>query len=72
MGGNIEEFTLDWFANYKNPCDDCANLTPAAARTSRAGSFSHNPQFLRGAYRNGSISLTGRSGDEGVRCARPP
>ena len=24
LGGNVDEWVLDWFASYENPCDDCA------------------------------------------------
>ena len=72
LGGNAYEWMLDWYASpYSNPCNDCADLTPASARVFRGGSFYRGALSLRGASRLSGIP-TARDGDVGVRCGRTP
>jgi len=73
LAGNAWEWNLDWqTAPYMNPCTDCANLTTAAFRIFRGGSFNNssgpgaNP---RTATRNEGAP-SGRDGAIGARCAR--
>ena len=43
LAGNVAEWTLDWFAPYARPCNDCAFLStvaqPTTIRVQRGGSF---------------------------------
>jgi formylglycine-generating enzyme required for sulfatase activity len=72
LAGNVSEWSLDWYASpYSDPCQDCANLMPAANRTLRGGSFSASAPTLRSYDRN-SGAPTARSGGVGFRCARSP
>jgi len=71
MAGNAIEWVLDWYAAYPLPCDDCANLTPAALRVFRGGSYGFDQTLARTAYRNSAAGdPTMAHGDFGVRCAR--
>jgi formylglycine-generating enzyme len=71
LGGNVWEWTLDWYASPypMTTCNDCANLTASSYRLTRGGSFNYDASSLRGAYRDyGSPGI--RFFDVGVRCAR--
>jgi formylglycine-generating enzyme len=72
LAGNVWEWTLDWYVStYPLPCDDCANLTEAAYRLIRGGSFDYVASGLRVAYRDvGTPSSRGYF--IGWRCARIP
>jgi sulfatase modifying factor 1 len=70
LGSNVNEWNLDWYAAYVEPCADCAYLTPSGARVNRGGSFwifalpesrNGDPPTERGAYLG-----------FGFRCARVP
>jgi formylglycine-generating enzyme required for sulfatase activity len=69
LGGNVLEWTLDWYAPYKDPCDDCADLTPASYRVFRSGSVDTGASYIRGAPRN-FTAPEGRGDRMGARCAR--
>jgi formylglycine-generating enzyme required for sulfatase activity len=69
LGGNVQEWTLDWSATYGNPCSDCADLTAAAGRALRGGDFRFFGPNLRVAKRY-SGAPTVRGGEIGARCAR--
>lgn len=70
LAGNVYEWVLDWHSpNYPVPCDDCANLTPAADRVLRGGSFDLDASALRAAFRY-HIIPSGRDYSVGFRCAR--
>lgn len=75
LGGNAWEWTLDWYATYVNPCDDCASLTPTGSnRVIRGGDFSAAEMYMRTGNR-GLLTLdsapANRSRNVGFRCARP-
>lgn len=70
MGGNILEWVLDWFASYRVPCSDCANLVPGTARVLRGGDLADVATSLRNGYRRGDVAPSMRFGGVGVRCAR--
>ena len=73
LGGNVWEWTLDWYAPYANPCNDCAQLTSSAGRVARSGVFFQDSWSIRGAYRNYfSPDLVPGLDFVGVRCARTP
>jgi formylglycine-generating enzyme required for sulfatase activity len=71
LAGNVFEWTLDYSGAYPIPCDDCANLMPAATRAIRGGSYGDSILILRSAYRTGYDPTT-RHTEVGVRCARSP
>jgi len=73
LGGNVWEWTLDWYlASQPSTCDDCANLTPASSRVIRGGAFAYGESYLRAANRNVGAGPTARQGFVGFRCARGP
>lgn len=71
LEGNVGEWTLDWYAiPYANPCDECADTTPAPTRVIRGENFSvAAPLSLRGARRTDDAP-SARTVYVGVRCAR--
>jgi formylglycine-generating enzyme required for sulfatase activity len=69
LSGNVWEWTLDWYANYSKPCNDCANVTGSGSRTMRGGSFFNPADRARPAQRN-SVPPTSRYSNFGIRCAR--
>lgn len=71
LAGNVNEWTLDWFANYATPCNDCANLTDTTEKVARGGGYFDDPNILRTGIR-GHISPSTRYTNVGVRCARRP
>lgn len=71
LAGNVFEWTLDWYASYTTPCNDCAHLATASDRLNRGGSFGNVATILRSGYRN-SDTPPFRDFSLGVRCARTP
>lgn len=72
LSGNVSEWTLDWYAiSYvQNPCNDCANLTPAQNRAFRGGGYSYGATSMRTAARTADSPID-RPISLGLRCARP-
>jgi formylglycine-generating enzyme required for sulfatase activity len=70
LGGNVWEWTLDWYAPYATPCMDCANLTTASNRVIRGGSFESSAASSRAVYRDVGFPPTTRGRNIGFRCAR--
>jgi formylglycine-generating enzyme required for sulfatase activity len=71
LAGNVFEWTLDSFAGYVTPCNNCANLGATASRVTRGGGFDQIQSLAVASYRN-SNGATNRAGDVGFRCARVP
>jgi len=73
LGGNVWEWTLDWFASpyAQTPCADCANLTPATYRVIRGGSLVKDVSGLRTGFRAYTVAPN-FDGSVGARCARRP
>jgi formylglycine-generating enzyme required for sulfatase activity len=71
MAGNVNEWTLDAFAPYVSPCNDCAVLGGSLFRVYRGGAFASKAADIRTTKRQ-SYYPTFRRRDVGVRCARVP
>jgi sulfatase modifying factor 1 len=72
LGGNVSEWTLDWYASpYSSPCNDCANLIAAGARAVRGGAWDLAAVGLRTGLRSDGIPGD-RYINNGFRCARAP
>jgi sulfatase modifying factor 1 len=71
LAGNVNEWTLDAYATYVDPCSDCADLAGASYRVFRAGDFLSARSYLVPAYRSASAPIDRNSG-VGIRCARSP
>jgi formylglycine-generating enzyme len=73
MAGDLAEWTLDYEANYVNPCIDCAYLTdpnPATGHVIRGGTFSSMETGLYPWLR--AYVTAGQSHSYGFRCAMVP
>ncbi len=72
LTGNEWEWTLDYFASYVTPCQDCAytSSTAAGQRTIRGESFSYTANQLYVANRDNDDPTVVYAYD-GFRCARP-
>jgi sulfatase modifying factor 1 len=77
LAGELDEWTLDYFATYWDPCADCVNLTQPAppARPQRAirggGFFVTTSGYMRVPYR-ASNPPAFIDNEVGFRCARAP
>jgi sulfatase modifying factor 1 len=71
LAGNVNEWTLDWYASYAGSCTDCAYLTGASYRVMRGGYFYNYPSYLLPSGRSDDPP-TVRSICIGFRCARSP
>ncbi len=69
LGGNVSEWTFDWFADYQTPCVDCAQLVDGGFRVFRGGNAVADASYMRAATRFYSTPDT-RSRDVGFRCAQ--
>lgn len=71
LGGNVWEWMVD--ANpgsYSiNPCNDCADRSPAPSRSIRGGAYDTIAVTLQSSFRS-SADPTLRGYDVGIRCAR--
>jgi sulfatase modifying factor 1 len=74
LAGEIFEWSLDSFAPYVDPCEDCANVTALAGvstRVFRGGAFNSKVSLLLPAYRDNALAAARLPG-VGFRCARSP
>lgn len=71
LAGNLWEWTLDWYADYVNPCTDCAQLQTDDSRVLRGGCFSNNALSLLSDARI-DLDPSHRFAYGGFRCARTP
>jgi formylglycine-generating enzyme required for sulfatase activity len=75
MGGELNEWTIDWFAPFVTPCADCASLTapstPPNYRVAHGGQFDNTSGDLIPTYRSG-IFPASHNFNYGIRCARTP
>ena len=71
LGGNILEWTLDWYATYTASCNDCANLVAGSTRVLHGGTFADVASALRNGFRRSDVAPSTRFSGVGVRCARP-
>jgi len=69
LGGNMMEWTLDWYAAYRVPCEDCANLSVSSHRVFRGGSYHGDKTDIRETLRPSDLPIYRRA-DVGFRCAR--
>jgi formylglycine-generating enzyme required for sulfatase activity len=73
LGGNVNEWVLDWFVTpYSSPCVDCAVTTGGAMRVVRGGSFNDDPPTMLATTRANPRDPLKREGGLGFRCARAP
>jgi formylglycine-generating enzyme required for sulfatase activity len=75
LAGEVQEWNLDWYATYVDPCTDCAYLpTTASSRVIRGGAFYADAMYLLPPYRYNvtPIPPTTRYSSIGFRCARTP
>ena len=71
MVGEEYEWTLDNYADYVDPCVDCANLTVGSGRVTRASAFWLSLPDMVPWRRNAAASSSRGSDDAlGLRCAR--
>jgi formylglycine-generating enzyme len=72
LAGNMNQWNLDWYAHYRDPCADCAYLTASSTRVFRGGYFlDYPPLSLVPSYRNEDTPAL-RDYNVGFRCARTP
>jgi formylglycine-generating enzyme required for sulfatase activity len=69
LGGNVDEWVLDWYAQYLVPCNNCADLTAAGNRVVRSSDWINAAPTIRTAFRNYTAPI-GRDEKVGFRCAR--
>ncbi len=70
--GNVSQWTLDGYADYIDPCVDCANLTALSDRTSVGGYFQAPLPEIAVPYRGDAVPPSANGLGEGIRCARVP
>lgn len=70
LGGNVDEWTLDWYAPYSTTCDDCADLTSSGNRVVRGSDWANASPTLRAGHRNYTTPTGNRDEKIGFRCAR--
>lgn len=71
LGGELEQWSLDWAEPYVDPCTDCANLTGSGSRAVGGSEFAEVfTALLPSTHAAGTPSSHGVS--YGIRCARSP
>jgi formylglycine-generating enzyme required for sulfatase activity len=71
LAGNVWEATLDAFAAFANPCDDCAYLVAGAAKVVKGGGFTSTAEEIQPPNRF-ELPQGTRNNYAGFRCARAP
>jgi formylglycine-generating enzyme required for sulfatase activity len=71
MAGEVYEWSLDWYAAYVDPCEDCAFATLGSNRVIHGGYFAYDATYLLPANR-GNVPVGQRVNGVGFRCARTP
>jgi formylglycine-generating enzyme len=73
LSGEVFEWTIDWYADYVDPCANCAFLAVRSNRADRGDSFGFggNDSFLPPSKRHHDAP-TARFSYVGFRCARAP
>jgi formylglycine-generating enzyme required for sulfatase activity len=69
--GNVEQWNLDWYADYANPCTDCAYLASTPDRVTRGSDLLSTTLALVASQRPSPYAPTDRV-FAGIRCARTP
>jgi sulfatase modifying factor 1 len=73
LSGDVFEWTLDWYyANYVDPCTNCANLMTANSRVTRGGGFTGSTMYLMPDFRDSDGLPSSRTDLFGFRGARAP
>jgi formylglycine-generating enzyme required for sulfatase activity len=68
LAGSAWEWTLDYFRDYPDACQSCAEVERGSERVLRGGAFLYGPEYLDPSYRyplDPQLAL----GDVGFRCA---
>jgi sulfatase modifying factor 1 len=71
LAGEVNTWTMDWFATYVDPCDNCSELQGTSAIIIRGGAFVSATSALLPPSRD-TLVETGRNYEVGLRCARAP
>jgi formylglycine-generating enzyme required for sulfatase activity len=72
LTGEVYQWTLDTYADYVDPCKDCASLSATLPdRVRRGGAFGYDETVLTPSLRS-HIAPAHRDGNFGFRCARTP
>ncbi|HTN88201.1 MAG TPA: SUMF1/EgtB/PvdO family nonheme iron enzyme [Sorangium sp.] len=69
LAGNMWEWTMDRYADYMVPCDDCANITSQSNPAIRGGSWNNAASNLFSKFRTYEVPSS-RQVTIGARCAR--
>ena len=69
LAGSVWEWSLDWYATYAVPCNNCANVTSGTTKAVRGGAWSEGSSTLAAASR---LDVVPDSHYDliGFRCAR--
>jgi formylglycine-generating enzyme required for sulfatase activity len=70
--GDVSDWNLDSYANYVNPCADCANLSVTLADRVRRGGDFHQPASDLEPWERYDDLPSLRGSNVGFRCARTP